>query len=369
MTANWWTKQKILPSWHLTHTVDPSASTGTSCSAVVLATLHIACQTHPSRATLQPDISAGSKRHNISIQQSRGQRMIFFAKSNLQASLMVRNCRNRRHVTLSYECLDFSCHVFQWDLWWVAENFSPRTSLSPLQKLYTIRTSVSPLQKLYTIRTSVSPLQKLYTIRTSVSPLKKLYTIRTSVSPLQKLYTIRTSVSPLQKLYTIRTSVSTLQKLYIIRTSFSPLQKLYTIRTSVFPLQKIYTIRTSISPLQKPYTIRSSISPVQKPYTIRTSVSPLQMLYTIPSKSVGRGHPEVPSVILKIPRSYCKGRENIRNFVANFDPPATVWFLLLPFVIIIAIKNNVWIHSICFDIIAFPLVIFPINGTWNCNYR
>jgi hypothetical protein len=29
----------------------------------------------------------------------------------------------------------------------------------------------------------------------------------------------------------------------------------------------------------------------------------------------------------------------------------------------------VWIHSLCFDITATSLGIFPINGACNCNYR
>jgi hypothetical protein len=80
------------------------------------------------------------------------------------------------------------------------------------------------------------------------------------------------------------------------------------------------------------------------------------MLYTIRSKPVGRGLPGAPSVILKTPRVYWKGRENIRNSLANFDPPATVWFLLLSFVIITAIKNNVWIRPLCFDMVAYRAV-------------
>jgi len=80
-------------------------------------------------------------------------------------------------------------------------------------------------------------------------------------------------------------------------------------------------------------------------YTIRISVSPLQKLCNIRSKPLGRELPWTPYVTLKIPKAYCKGRENIRNFAGNFDPPATVWFLLLSFVVIITvIKNDVTNH-------------------------
>jgi len=138
----------------------------------------MACKTHPSCAILQTDTPACSKPHITNIRQSRGLRMIFFTKSNLQASLMVRNCRNTRHVTLSYECLDFGCHVLQYDLWLVPENFSPRTSVSPLPMLYTIRTSVSPLQKLSTIRNSVFPLQNSI-------PLERPFLLYNSSIPLE----------------------------------------------------------------------------------------------------------------------------------------------------------------------------------------
>ena len=261
--------------------------------------------------------------------------MIFFTKSNLQASLMVRNCRNTRHVTLSYECLDFGCHVLQYDLWLVPENFSPRTSVSPLPMLYTIRTSVSPLQKLSTIRNSVFPLQNSI-------PLERPFLLYNSSIPLELPFLLYKTLYHQNfrfsstKLYHQKVRFSLTIALYHQNFRFSS-TKLYTIRTSVYPLQQLYTIRTSVSPLQKLSTIRTNVSPLQMPYTIRNSVSPLQnstpleLPFLLHKCSIPfvRGLPGAPSVTLKIPRGCCKGRENMRNLAANFDPPATVWFLLL----------------------------------------